>query len=191
MTQTFNNTHLNPDDSEDMIIYFQTLNDTLSVDWFMEHLFVFFGHPLVPAVQHLQPFCFPLPQHLSWDHFSTGNIRQIRNQIIFRKTKNSWTVPCAVMTGAVKRLISSLYIQDIFFYKQLKTCHQSELEGKQEAVGELSPNSTNYSLGQRDILLHSCFKENTSCVLDTHRTQTWFSEQNIYILHHYSSWTTT
>lgn len=32
---------------------------------------MFFGHPLVPAVEHLQPFCLPLSQHLSGDFFST------------------------------------------------------------------------------------------------------------------------
>lgn len=33
------------------------------------NLFVFLGHPLVPTVQHLQPFRLPLSQHLDWDFF--------------------------------------------------------------------------------------------------------------------------
>lgn len=69
-------------------------------------LLVFFGHPLVPAVEHLQPFCLSLPQHVNGNFFSTveirDNVRDNSKQILFTPTNNGYTVLChfpVLMTG--------------------------------------------------------------------------------------------
>lgn len=61
-------------------------------------LLMFFGHILVPVVQHLQPFYLPLPQHLIGDFFSTvemeDNDTDNIKHIIFMLSDNSFTVLC-------------------------------------------------------------------------------------------------
>lgn len=63
-------------------------------------LLVSFGHPLVPAVEHLQPFCLPLSQHLSWDLFSTVEEETIKlievNKLFSALTDNGFTLLCHV-----------------------------------------------------------------------------------------------
>ncbi len=46
------------------------------------NLLVFFGHPLVPTVEHIQPFGFSLPEHF-WRNISTAlrEQREIRSFI--------------------------------------------------------------------------------------------------------------
>lgn len=67
---------------------------------------MFFGHTLVPVVQHLQPFYLPLPQHLIGDFFCTveikDNVTDNIKQIIFMLSDNSYIVLChflVLMTG--------------------------------------------------------------------------------------------
>lgn len=45
-------------------------------------LLVIFGHPFFPAVEHLQPFCFSLPQNHNGNFFSSVGIK---NQIYLDK----------------------------------------------------------------------------------------------------------
>lgn len=79
-------------------------------------LFVFFGHPLVPAVEHFQPFWLPLPQHISWDFFSTVQI----GDIVTDKSKLfAYTVSLPFITEGILSLeevglwlISSLSTQE-------------------------------------------------------------------------------
>lgn len=62
---------------------------------------MFFGHPLVPAVEHLQPFCLPLPQHLSGDLFSTVEIEDsVTDENIFSSK----------LTMAIVYRVTSLYL---------------------------------------------------------------------------------
>lgn len=45
------------------------------------NLLVLFRHPLVPVVQHLQPFGLPLPQHLDRDVFSAADTKDVQEGI--------------------------------------------------------------------------------------------------------------
>ncbi len=61
---------------------------------------MFFGHPLVPAVEHLQPFCLPLPQHLNGDLFGTAEIgANVTDKNIFSRK----------LTLAIAYSVTSLY----------------------------------------------------------------------------------
>ena len=154
-------------------------------------LLVFFGHPLVPAVEHLQPFCLPLPQHLDGDFFSTVEIGEKchwqRGHIIFMQTDNGCTVlphfpvlmteeschqrgrdsgpslPCPHRKSNLRQNSETL-------------ANGSRVQGKQEAVGELSPCSVPHDR------LHK-----TYCYLNSLQSD-WRSELSCCSIHTFLSW---
>lgn len=148
---------------------------------------MFFGHPLVPAVEHLQPFCLPLPQHLNGNYFSAVEIGDNATD----KIKNT--------LFSCKLTMATLYCLPSLKWTTRESCHQrgrdcgsslpcphrkpnlrhnsgtlansSKVQGKQEAVGELSPCSVPYNLLHKtynSISLHYSPFEDQSCHVVIH-----------------------